>query len=135
MKIFISEIDRENARNVALKNIARYFNIRDWEFKSNDELKNEIDNLHNTEAYSIIQLLNDYFTAYDQWFNFYKKRKAIEVNPETEYELSDIEQRTLQELINERENTLDRLQREFDGLQLRRFNRNHFGADLTGIIK
>ena len=135
MKIFISEIDRENARNVALKNIARYFNIRDWEYKSNDELKQELDNLHTAEANSIIQLLNDYFTAYDHWFNFYQKRKAIEVNRETDYELSDVEQRKLQELINERENTLDRLQREFDGLQLRRFNRNQFGADLTGIIK
>ena len=135
MKIFISEVDRQNAKNVALKNLARYFNILDWESKSNDELKHELDNLHSAEANSIIPLLNDYFNAYDRWFNFYKKRKAIEANREDDYELNDLEQEELQKLINNRENTLDQLQREFDGLQLGRFNRSQFGTDLTGIIK
>ena len=116
MKIFISEVDRQNAKNVALKNLSRYFDIPDWEYKSNDDLKHELDNLHSAEASRIIPLLNDYFTAYDLWFNFYQKRKAIQANREEDYELNDLEQRELQELINERENTLNRLQREFDGL-------------------
>ncbi len=134
MKIFISEIDRQNARSVALKNIARHFDIPDWEFESNDNLKNKIDNIANPDAITIIQLLNNYFTAYDNWFNFYQEKKAIEAQQGEEYQLSAAEQHDLQELIIRREATLEELQTEFDRLQLQRFNRNQFGADINGII-
>jgi len=134
MKIFISEIDRQNARSVALKNIARHFNIPDWEFESNENLKNEIDNIDNPDANTIIRLLNIYFTAYDNWFNFYQEKKAIETHQEEEYQLTNAEQLELQELITRREATLAELQTEFDRLQLQRFNRNQFGADINGII-
>lgn len=134
MKIFISEIDRQNARSVAIKNIARHFNIPDWEFESNDNLKNQIDNIDNPDAIAIIRLLNNYFTAYDNWYNFYQEKKAKETQQEEEYELNIEEQQELQELITRREATLAELQTEFDRLQLQRFNRNQFGADINGII-
>ncbi len=134
MKIFISEIDRQNARSVAIKNIARHFNIPDWEFESNENLKNEIDNIDNPDAITIIRLLDYYFTAYDNWFNFYQEKKAIETQQEEEYELNNEEHRELQELITRREATLAKLQTEFDRLQLQRFNRNQFGVRINGII-
>ena len=88
MKIFISEIDRQNARSVALKNIARFFGIEDWEFKTNEELKADIDALDIPNALTIIQLLQNYFHAYDEWFNFYQDKKAIEQQQEEEYILN-----------------------------------------------
>ncbi|HVA99602.1 MAG TPA: hypothetical protein VNG53_11965 [Bacteroidia bacterium] len=42
MKIFISEADRQSARRIAIKNIARFYNLSDWESKPNDELLKEI---------------------------------------------------------------------------------------------
>lgn len=134
MKIFISEIDRQNARSVALKNIARFFGIADWEIKPNDELKEEIDALDNTNAVKIIQLLQNYFNAYDEWFNFYQGKKVIEQQQEEEYILNPAEQIELQGLIENRERTLDELQREFDRLQLQRYNQEQFGADIDGIV-
>lgn len=134
MKIFISEIDRQNARSVALKNIARFFGVTDWEFKSNDKLKRDIENIGNPNAQTIKDFLQDYFTAYDDWFNFYQDKKAIELKQGTEYELSTSEQLELQTLISNRERTLSELQKEFDRLQLQRFNREQFGTDIDGII-
>lgn len=134
MKIFISEIDRQNARSVALKNIARFFGIDDWEFKSNDELKEEIDALVIPNASTIIQLLQNYFNAYDEWFNFYQDKKAIEQQQEEEYILNSTEQLELQGLIENRERTLAELQSEFDRLQLQRFNQEQLGSDINGII-
>ena len=134
MKIFISEIDRQNARAVALKNLARFFGIPDWEYKSNEDLKEDIQNLNGQDERGIVRLLNDYFSAYDEWFNFYQRRKAIERQREAEYELSNSEQDELQGLIDRREATLAALQNEFDRLQLQRFNRNQFGTDIPGII-
>lgn len=134
MKIFISEIDRQNARGVALKNIARFFGITDWEFKSNDELKQEIEAIDNPDANTIIQLLKNYFIAYDEWFNFYQNKKAIELEQEDEYVLNSSEQLELQDLINNRERALTELQNEFDNLQLQKFNRDQFGTDIDGII-
>jgi hypothetical protein len=121
MKIFISEIDRLNTRSVALKNIARFFNIPKWRFKSNDDLEREIHDLSitNPEADKIRKLLKNYFTAYDKWFDFYQDKREFEIeNDIEEYELNDAEQSELQELINERERTLFELKSEFDKLQL-----------------
>ena len=132
MKIFISEIDRQNARSVALKNIARYFSIPDWEIKSNELLQQEVEKLVKPEAKSIVLLLKEYFTAYDEWFNFYQKIKAIETEQDIDYELNNTEQLELQKLIDNRESTLGKLQSEFDKIQLRKFNQGKFGTDITG---
>lgn len=134
MKIFISEIDRQNARSVALKNIARFFGIEDWEFKTNEELKEDIDSLDIPNASTIRQLLQNYFHAYDEWFNFYQYKKAIEQQQEEEYILNAAEQLELQGLIENRERTLGELQSEFDRLQLQKFNQDQFGTDINGIL-
>ena len=134
MKIFISEIDRQNARSVALKNIARFFGIEDWEFKTNEELKADIDALDIPNALTIIQLLQNYFHAYDEWFNFYQDKKAIEQQQEEEYILNAAEQLELQGLIENRERTLGELQSEFDRFQLQKFNQDQFGTDINGIL-
>lgn len=134
MKIFISEIDRQNARSVALKNIARFFGVEDWEFKTNEELKEDIDALDIPNALTIRQLLQNYFHAYDEWFNFYQDKKAIEQQQEEEYILNAAEQFELQGLIENRERTLGELQSEFDRLQLQKFNQDQFGTDINGIL-
>jgi len=135
MRIFISEADRQNARRIALINIARFFNISDWDTKSSDELFNDISALNNNDesATNIIRLLNDYFTAYDKWFHFYEKHKIEEDKTGSEHAFSEQEQQELSELIQNRQNTLDALQQNFDDLQIRRFNREHFGNELSGI--
>lgn len=124
MKIFISEIDRQNAQSIALKNIARHFNIADWEFKTNDELKSDLNNLINADAVRITQLLYNYFAAYDEWYNFYRSKKEVEVEQKIDYELSNEEKQELQGLIDGRETTLKQLQEEFDALQVHKNNRN-----------
>lgn len=134
MKIFISEIDRQNARSVALKNIARFFGIEDWEFKANEELIEDIDALEIPNVQTIRQLLQNYFQAYDEWFNFYQNKKAIEQQQEEEYVLNEAEQLELRGLIVNRERTLGELQSEFDRLQLQKFNRDQFGRDINGIL-
>lgn len=134
MKIFISEIDRQNARSVALKNIARFFGVEDWEFKTNEELKEDIDALDIPNALTIRQLLQNYFHAYDEWFNFYQDKKAIEQQQEEEYILNAAEQLELQGLIENRERTLGELQSEFDRFQLQKFNQDQFGTDINGIL-
>lgn len=120
MKIYISEIDRQIAKSVALKNIARFFGISDWEFKSNDELQQELENIKSPNAKAIVRLLQKYFSAYNEWFNFYQEKKAIELEQGTEYELNSSEQSELQKLIDNRERALSELQNEFDRLQLQR---------------
>lgn len=134
MKIFISEIDKRNARSVALKNIARFFGIEDWEFKTNEELIEDIDALEIPNVQTIRQLLQNYFQAYDEWFNFYQDKKAIEQQQEEEYVLNAAEQLELQGLIVNRERTLGELQSEFDRLQLQKINRDQFGTDINGIL-
>jgi hypothetical protein len=133
MKIFISEIDRLNAKNVALKNISRYFDIPDWEFKTNEDLKQALDNLHTSDADNINKLLNDYFEAYDKWFDFYQRIRVLK--SDSEYELNTLELQELQDLINKREQTLTTLQNEFDNLQLQKFNIDRFGKEISGIAK
>lgn len=122
MKIFISEIDRQNARSVALKNIARFFNVENWEYKTNEDLKEDIYALNIPNALTIIQLLQGYFQAYDEWFYFYQDKKVIEQQQDEEYILNPTEQSELQRLIENREKTLSELQREFNKLQLQKFN-------------
>ncbi len=77
MKIFISENDRQNAKSVALKNLARFFNIREWEYKQNAELYEELSYLSTNYATTIMELLNAYFIAYDHWFKFYDEKRQI----------------------------------------------------------
>ncbi len=135
MKIFISEADRQSARRIALKNIARFFNIPDWESKTNEDLQKDIFSLKDEPAIDIIKLLNEYFKAYDDWFSFYQIRKKTEQNTKKEYNLNEKEQLELVDLIKKREGTLNVLQEKFDELQLSNFNRKTFGKNISGIVK
>ncbi len=135
MKIFISESDRQSARRIALKNIARFFNIKNWETKTNEELHNELNSLKDKSAIQIICLLKEYFTAYDKWFEFYQKQKMIEEQKGEEINLNNVEQKELNDLINKREDTLNALQEEFEELQLSDYNRKTFGNDILGTLK
>ena len=134
MKIFISETDRQNARSVALKNLARFFEIKDWELKDNEKLFNELSFLKNKNSVAILKLLKEYFNAYDEWFKFYQKRKKIEDKTNKEYEFKAEEHSELGMLIKKREETLNALQEAFDELQIKDFNRKNFGSELSGII-
>ena len=134
MKIFISEIDRQTARRVALRNIARFFGIPDWENKDNNELLSELSGLKIQPAIIITNLLNVYFKAYDDWFSFYQKRKKIEDEKNEEYELNEKEHLELAELIKNREETLNALQEKFDMIQLQKLNKEKFGNNISGII-
>ncbi len=134
MKIFISEIDRQNSRSVALKNIARFFGIENWEFKTNEELNKDIVTSDIPNALTIRQLLQNYFRAYDEWFKFYQNKKAIEQQQEEEYILNAEEQLELQVLIENRERTLGELQSEFDRLQLQKINQDQLGTDINGML-
>lgn len=134
MKIFISETDRQNAKRVALKNLARFFGIPNWENSENDELLNDLSAINTETSTSVIALLNTYFNAYDDWFNFYDEKRKIEQQSENEYELNENEQQVLGNLIKRRENSLQALQERFDELQVQKFNRKYFGGDINGII-
>ena len=61
-------------------------------------------------------MLNDYFNAYDNWFEYYQKFMVIESHQDDEYELNDTEQMELNTLIENREVTLSKLLGEFDKL-------------------
>lgn len=122
MKIFISETDRQNARDVALKNIARFFRVHGWDSKPNDELEEEINALETPNVSNLKQSLQNYFKAYDEWFNFYQEKKAIEQQQEEEYILDSAEQSELQQLIENRERALAELQNEFDRLREQNLN-------------
>ena len=134
MKIFISESDRQSAHGIALKNIARFFNIMDWETKTNDELLKDVSSLKDKSAITIVKLLKEYFTAYNEWFSFYQERQKIEEKKGEEYNLTSQESSELFKLIKKRESTLNALQQEFDELQLSKFNRDAFGKDIHGKI-
>ena len=134
MKIFISEADRQSAQRIAIKNIARFFNLKDWEFKPNEELINDLSVLPDKAAVAIFKLLKEYFKAYDEWFTFYQQPKKIENENLTEYNLNSKEQKELDELINKRQSALNALQGKFDELQLSKFNKQTFGNDISGVV-
>ncbi len=134
MKIFISEADRQSARRIAIKNIARFYNLTDWESMPNDELLNEIYALNEKSAVEISALLKNYFKAYDNWFAFYQERRKIETKSGTEYNLNSNEQIELGVLINQRQTALDALQLKFDELQLSKYDTQTFGNDISGIL-
>ncbi len=134
MKIFISETDRQNAKRVALRNLAKFFDIPNWEYKENDELFNDLSALNTETSTRVMGLLNTYFNAYDDWFNFYDEKRQIEQQSENEYQLNENEQQVLGNLINRRESSLQALQERFDELQVQKFNRENFGGDINGII-
>ena len=115
MKIFITENDRYNAFRTALLNIGRLVNIPDCDYKSNEELYNEIA----IAGSPLIDPLNAYLHAYDKWFYFYKKIKNIEEETGEEYKLNNLEQNELGSLVAARQNSLDTLQLKYDQLKNR----------------
>lgn len=38
MRVFISEADKQNAKRVALANIAKFYDLRNWQSYNNDKL-------------------------------------------------------------------------------------------------
>jgi uncharacterized protein involved in tolerance to divalent cations len=102
------------------------FGVEDWEIKTNEKLKEDIYSLDIPNALIIRKLLENYFNAYNDWFNFYQDKKAIEQKQEEEYILKTTEQLELNKLIENRERTLGELQREFDRLKLLKFNHDQF---------
>jgi hypothetical protein len=133
MKIFITETDRQNARSVALRNLARFFGVDNWEIKNNKELLDDLSTLRERTATGIMKLLREYFDAYDNWFKFYEEKKKVEEKTGIEYDLTDTERKKLNGLIQKRENSLNALQQKFDELQ-QRFNQEKFGSKISGII-
>lgn len=129
-KVFISEKDRQNAFRVALINLARFFKIPDWEYEDNQTLYNKI----KVVTHPIVQLLQNYFTAYNKWFQFYERIKKIETERAIAYDLTEKDRNELSELIQKRQETLDILQAKFDDLQFERFKEEHGLGNVDGII-
>jgi hypothetical protein len=118
MNLYFSESDRFNTHRVALITIASFFDILDFNEKSNDEILNDISSLKTKSAISITKLINKYFEAYDEWFSFYKKIYKIEREAGEEYILNKKEIVERNKLIEKREISLNNLQNKFDRLQL-----------------
>lgn len=135
MKVFISELDRQNARRIALMNLANFFNIQNWETKSIEVLSKDLENLTSPQAKEMVGLLKEYFKSYDEWFMFYQKIKKREQKENREIELSDNERLELLDLSTKREGSLKTLQERFDELQLDRFNKKVFNKKISGINK
>jgi hypothetical protein len=113
MFITISEFDRNNAFRAAIWNVAKFHNIPNCDYKANQELYYEIIALDSP----LLNSLTNYLEAYDKWFKFYIERKKIEDETKQEYFFSNSEKATLSELIAERQDTLQKLQSDYDELK------------------
>ena len=133
MNISISESDRASAKRIALKNLARFFKIPDWEIKDNVELFDDIKNITDPNAQVINNLLDKYFEAYDKWYNFYQAKKKNSAGSGIDYELNEFELNELGILIHSREESLDNLQLKFDELQDSQVSIQMFGTDIDEI--
>ena len=110
MKIFISEYDRHNAYRAAVLNIAKFHRVQHPDFKSNMELYEEIAN----QGSPLLNALDDYLNKYDKWFEFYQKFKKIETEKDIDYQFNDKEKNELTGLATNRQNALDKLQKQYD---------------------
>ncbi|HVA98101.1 MAG TPA: hypothetical protein VNG53_04335, partial [Bacteroidia bacterium] len=119
---------------IALINLARFFNIPNWEYDDNKTLYDKIISLKGSDAILIVELLKKYFTAYNEWFDFYVKIKDIETQTGQAYSLTNKEKDELSELIKNREGSLNILQTKFDELQLGKFNVSHGLGNIDGKI-
>ena len=113
MRIFISENDRHNAFRAAILNIARFHEIADCDYKTNQELHAEIVAVNSP----LLTALNAYLGAYNKWFDFYQPKKRIEEENDIDYNLNDKEKKELGILMTARQNNLDNLQRQFDEIK------------------
>jgi hypothetical protein len=128
VKIFISESDRQNAFRLALNNIARFYNIPNWE---TEQFQSIYDSLKDKP---IFNELKEYFKAYNNWFAFYERIKKIEQETGKEHYLTNEERHELSGLIQKRKDTLDTLQNKFDELQFEKFKKDKGLDDVKGII-
>ena len=128
--VFISEIDRQNAFRVALINVARFYNVPNWEYDDNKTLYDKLMVLN----YPIIQLLRNYLLAYNKWFDFYSKLKQVETKEGKRHDLNAEEKIVLGSLIENREHTLNVLQTKFDELQFEKFKKINGLENVDGII-
>ncbi len=131
MKIFISETDRQDAHRIALKNIAGFYAIPNWNTENNAILYQRLKEL--TPPPPILKPLTEYLNAYDDWFKFYKDKKDIEITTGKEYELNEEERIELTGLIQQRENKRKELQNMFDKLQFDRFKRFRGLENVEGL--
>ena len=105
MKVFISEADRQNAKRIALVNIAKFYGIPDWQNDDNVKLEKKV--LAHTNPLNAP--LQEYFAAYDAWFNFYMGIKQKEEKSKEEHELDDKEREKLSGLIQKLINYWEKL--------------------------
>jgi len=127
--VFISDRDRQNAFRVALLALARFFEIRNYEYLDNQALYNKIKQKNDP----IVKFLQDYIRAYDEWYKFYEEIKEKEEKKSSPYELDAQEKVRLTKLIADRENALNSLQTKFDELQFDKFKRSHGLENVDGI--
>jgi hypothetical protein len=130
INVKISEEDRQNAFRIALINIARFFNISNWEYDDNITLYNKVTQINKP----IVQLLQDYFIAYNEWFKFYDGiKKHVIASQDQRYSIDEYQRKELEDLIKKRETTLNALQKEFDRLQFERFKKINGLEGVEGI--
>jgi len=131
--IFITEMDRENARRIALVNLAKFFHVQNADLISNDILQKSLTDSPDAKKSGILTVMNLYFDAYDEWFNFYMRIRKMEMDSGRNYALSNEERIELSGLIGKRQNALNALQRRFDELQFERFQRQQGLQNVPGI--
>lgn len=113
MKISLSENDRHNAFRIAVWNIAKFHKIEACDYKTTEELYDEIVEINSP----LIPALNNYLEASTKWFNFYEPKKKSELSCGIELNLNNNEKNEFDTLMSERQNTLDTLQKQFDQLR------------------
>lgn len=112
MQVFITDTDRQSAKRIALKNLSRFFNVEDWDSKTNAELYADL--LKNKQAKSINPLLTEYFKAVDEWYGWYVTNGKITAGRK----LTDKENKEFRRVIENKEVALCALQQKFDAMQL-----------------
>lgn len=109
MKVKINENDRYHACRAALNVISAFHEVRDREFRGNEELYELIV----AAASPFLKELDDYFSAYDNWFDFWQKIRIKQGGDVGNYVLTSSEELQLTLLSTRREDTLEKLRQKF----------------------
>ena len=111
--IVITEHDRHDAFRVPLLNIAKFHEIPQYEFLTNEELYYEIQVIRSP----LVPALKKYLEDYNNWFEFYYSKKAIEKESKVPYEFSNQETIERARLRTIRIDSLSKLQSQYDNLK------------------
>jgi len=133
-RVTISGADRHNTHRIALVNIARFLEIKNWDTESNENLYRSVTTSKSESAKAITPLLNKYFKAYEDWFLFCQKKKYEEEVTGGPVALSVREREELVGLKTNRDKKREELQVEFDRIQFEEFKRRNGLQDITGTI-